>query len=113
MPEHAGLADVTEVHNGLVLEEEAYRPDYSLVPQWDSSIMFGTRGCIRKCEFCPVPRLEGKTWGPASSNADLIHPELKHGSYFGTTTSLEVPNCRSLVSELRERKVEVDFNEGP
>ena len=67
MPEHAKLADVNRVHTGLVNEAERFIPDYSLTPDWDSSIMFGTRGCIRKCAFCAVPRLEGKTQGPAQS----------------------------------------------
>jgi hypothetical protein len=33
--------------------------DYSLYPDCDYSIMFTTRGCIRKCPFCIVPKKEG------------------------------------------------------
>lgn len=33
--------------------------DYSLYPDCDYSIMFTTRGCVRKCEFCIVPKKEG------------------------------------------------------
>lgn len=33
--------------------------DYSLYPECDYSIMFTTRGCVRKCEFCIVPKKEG------------------------------------------------------
>jgi len=34
-------------------------PDYELYPNIDYSIGFITRGCIRNCEFCIVPRKEG------------------------------------------------------
>lgn len=33
--------------------------DYSLYPDCDYSIIFTTRGCVRKCEFCIVPKKEG------------------------------------------------------
>lgn len=33
--------------------------DYSLYPDCDYSIVFTTRGCIRKCGFCVVPKKEG------------------------------------------------------
>lgn len=33
--------------------------DYSLYPDCDYSIVFTTRGCIRKCPFCVVPEKEG------------------------------------------------------
>lgn len=34
--------------------------DYSIYPECDYSIVFTTRGCIRKCPFCIVPLKEGK-----------------------------------------------------
>ena len=33
--------------------------DYSLYPDCDYSIVFTTRGCIRRCPFCVVPKKEG------------------------------------------------------
>ena len=111
MPEHARLADVDVVHEGLVPEAERYMPDYSLVEGWDSSIMFGTRGCIRKCAFCAVPKLEGKTWGPAESVRGLVHPEHKRVILWDNNV-LGVPNWRDLVDELRDIGLPVDFNQG-
>ena len=111
MPEHAKLADVDKVHVGLVNEAERFRPDYSLTPAWDSSIMFGTRGCIRKCAFCAVPRLEGKTHGPAQSITDLVHPEHRTVVLWDNNI-LGVPNWEEVVDELRTLDVEVDFNQG-
>ena len=45
-----------------VLPEEVEHvfPDYSLYPDFDSAIGFLTRGCIRNCPWCVVPKKEGK-----------------------------------------------------
>jgi len=37
-------------------------PDYSIYPQFDFAIGFLTRGCIRKCKWCVVPKKEGDLW---------------------------------------------------
>ncbi len=111
MPEHARLSGADEVHKGLVLDAERFLPDYSLTPGWDASIMFGTRGCIRKCAFCAVPRLEGKTWGPAKGIRDLVYPGHKKVVLWDNNI-LAVSNWRDVMAELRELDVEVDFNQG-
>lgn len=111
MPEHARLAGADQVHKGLILEVERYRPDYSFTPEWDSSIMFATRGCIRKCAFCAVPRLEGKTWGPAESIRDLVYPTHKKVVLWDNNI-LGVPNWTDIIGELCELDLEADFNQG-
>lgn len=111
MPEHARLADVDNVHEGLRVDADAFRPDYDLVPSWKSSIMFGTRGCIRKCAFCAVPKLEGKVSGPAMSVKGLIDPRHKEVVLWDNNV-LGVPNWRELVDELAEIGLKVDFNQG-
>jgi len=35
-------------------------PDYSLYPQYSNACGFLTRGCIRSCDWCIVPKKEGK-----------------------------------------------------
>ena len=111
MPEHARLAGAHKVKVGLVAEAEAYRPDYSLVPEWDSSIMFSMRGCIRKCAFCAVPRLEGKTTAVARGIRDLIEPGHKKTILWDNNV-LGVPNWPEVVDELKAAGVNVDFNQG-
>lgn len=39
--------------------ENCGKLDYSIYPECDYSIVFTTRGCIRKCEFCVVSKKEG------------------------------------------------------
>lgn len=46
------------IHKGLFEEVEDLLPDYSLIPEWDASIIFASRGCIRNCPFCSVKILE-------------------------------------------------------
>lgn len=41
-------------------EVERCMPDYLLYPEWNAAIGFTTRGCVRSCPFCLVPRKEGK-----------------------------------------------------
>ncbi len=110
MPEHAALTGA-EVQPGLHMDAEGYIPDYTLVPDWNSSIMFGTRGCVRKCAFCAVPRLEGKTWGPAQGIKDLVW-EGHEKAILWDNNILAVENWRDVVAELRELDVDVDFNQG-
>lgn len=44
----------------IPLEAQKLYPDYSLYPNWDYSLGFTTRGCIRNCDFCIVHKKEGK-----------------------------------------------------
>jgi hypothetical protein len=111
MPEHARLAGADEVHTGLIQEAEGHRPDYSLVPEWDSSIMFSMRGCIRKCAFCAVPRLEGKITGRGKSVRDFIAPGHKKAVLWDNNI-LGVPNWQDVIEELASAGVSVDFNQG-
>lgn len=52
-----GYKDYTTV---LPDEIESTFPDYSLYPKADYAIGFLTRGCIRNCPWCVVPKKEGK-----------------------------------------------------
>ena len=60
LPEHFEREGV-EVHRGLIPEAEQCHPDYSLLPERPKySIAHTSRGCVRKCKFCMVHRLEPK-----------------------------------------------------
>ena len=39
--------------------ENVRNPDYTIYPQYNFSIQFYSRGCIRKCPFCLVREKEG------------------------------------------------------
>lgn len=50
-----------DVHSRLPEEAEKVIPDYTLYPYIDNKTAYGflTRGCIRNCPWCVVPRKEG------------------------------------------------------
>jgi len=85
-------------------------PDYSLVPNWKSSIIFSSRGCIRKCGFCAVPRLEPK-FSARQTIQHLIYPGHKK-VIFWDNNILASSHWRDIFREVRELDLRVDFNHG-
>jgi len=94
----------------LIGDYEHY--DYSLYPEFPFSIGFTQRGCRPACEFCVVPKKEGK---PRSVNT--IHgiwrgpgyPKKIHlldNDFFGN------PHWRERIAEIREGDFKVCFNQG-
>lgn len=61
------------IYKGLFKKAEDILPDYSLVPEWEASIIFASRGFIRNCPFCAVKVLEPK-FSPKKSIKHLIYP---------------------------------------
>lgn len=116
-PDHAKGSGADEVFVGLIKEAEDLLPDYSLVPEWHrdqgASILFSHRGCIRKCSFCAVPKLEGKPFQirPTSRIKHLVHPEHLRVILWDNNI-LGEPDWRDVISELKEMHVEADFNQG-
>lgn len=50
-----------DVITTLPIKAERMQPDYSIYPDIDKKTAYGftTRGCIRKCKWCVVPKKEG------------------------------------------------------
>ena len=122
-PEHARLSKADYVHEGLFKEAEDLMPDYSLVPKWDGSILFSSRGCPNQCGYCAVPRLEGGISFVRRSIRHLIWPghEKKNGCcimkhhtkvILFDNNVLASPGWRSIFDELLELGLKVDFNQG-
>ncbi len=111
LPDHARLSGADVVWEGLFPEAEGLLPDYSLVPQWDSSLLFATRGCTRRCGFCAVPRLEGKAFVVHRTVREMVYPGHKKVVFFDNNI-LSLPQWKDIFSELVELGLEVDFNQG-
>lgn len=67
-PDYPYAVDADEVIRGgtgygdmtlLPEEMDDMRPDYTIYPRCNHAIGFLTRGCIRKCPWCIVPKKEG------------------------------------------------------
>ncbi|MEA3079662.1 MAG: hypothetical protein QOF05_1070 [Sphingomonadales bacterium] len=117
MPDHARESGAHEVVTGLNKAAEDLMPDYELVPDWHrdraASIVFTTRGCIRKCDFCAVPRLEGKPFQIRNTGriGHLVHPDHKR-VIFWDNNILGEKHWPEVFAELRELDLEADFNQG-
>jgi hypothetical protein len=116
-PEHAKGSGAHEVVSGLIAEAEDLLPDYSIVPKWHTeqaaSILFSSRGCIRSCGFCAVPKLEGKPFKirPNTHIKHLVHPEHKRVILWDNNI-LGESHWPDAVRELKELGAEADFNQG-
>lgn len=63
-------------YGSLPPEIEAQYPDYSIYPNFKAAIGFLTRGCIRKCPWCIVPRKEGQI-RPAATWQEIKRPDSR------------------------------------
>lgn len=71
---------------------------------------FTSRGCIRNCGFCFVPRKEGE-FKQASEIKDLINPRSNILILHDNNLTAD-PNCIDKLHEIRDRKLKVDINQG-
>ncbi|MBW1973836.1 MAG: hypothetical protein JRI44_13525 [Deltaproteobacteria bacterium] len=102
--------DRIEIYRGLIDEVEDILPDYKLVPDCDSTILFSSRGCVRNCSFCSVPRIEPK-FIPKKSIKHLIYPGHKKIILWDNNI-LASPYWENIFDELKEVNLTVDFNQG-
>lgn len=102
----------TGVSLDVVLPKEVddTKPDYGIYPDCDYSVGFTTRGCIRNCEFCFVPKKEGKIH-EYRSVADIWRG--KGDLILLDNNILAMPHKFVEVLEFCEKhKIKVDFNQG-
>ena len=102
---------------GLHPKAENYLPAYDILKRvekwkdWDRSIVFTSRGCIRKCQFCVVPKVEGGMRDEKPSILDLMHPSHKKVTIWDNHF-LASPYAKSMLKELIDHGIEADFNQG-
>lgn len=110
LPEHAEQSGADKVVRGVIWDLENIRPLYELVPECDYSIVHLSRGCIRRCKFCAVPRIEGKL-REKDSLRNLVYPRHKKIIFFDNNI-LAHRNWDKLYRELLLMNKLVDFNQG-
>jgi len=104
------------IWEGMIDEAENLCPDYSLVPQWNGSIIFSSRGCIRRCPFCVVWRLEPE-YHAIGEIRYLIHPRHSRiifwdNNFLASPYKFEILDFLKSYNNEAGKQVEIDFNQG-
>ena len=86
-------------------------PDYSIYPQYDYAIGFLTRGCIRNCPWCVVPKKEGQicaydTW------QHIKRPDSKKIVFMDNNVLASDHGISQIEEMSHEKNIRIDFNQG-
>ena len=98
------------IYDELPPEIDRMFPDYSIYPKVDYAIGFLTRGCIRKCPWCVVPKKEGRI-KPYNTWRDIKRPDSKD-IVFMDNNVLACDHGISQMVDMIGQKVRIDFNQG-
>ena len=91
-------------------------PDYSIYPRCNYAIGFLTRGCIRNCPWCVVPRKEGRI-RPYRTWREIKRPDSRDVVFMDNNV-LASPHGRQQIVDMgeaiarKETDIRVDFNQG-
>jgi len=98
-----------DLNKSLPNDVEHIMPAYGL---WniDYSMGFTSRGCIRNCEFCIVPKKEGGIKSTASLD-EFIYPSHKKVILLDNNL-LASPDGENVLLDLVDRSIKVNFNQG-
>lgn len=95
--------------NNLPEEIEYTFPDYSLYPKCNHAIGFLTRGCVRKCPWCVVPKKEG--WIHAVNTWDRIKRPDSRDIVFLDNNVLASDHGIAQIEDMIGKDVRIDFNQ--
>lgn len=97
-------------YGSLPEDIEATQPDYSIYPGFTRAIGFLTRGCIRNCPWCIVPKKEGRI-RPAATWQEIKRPDSREIVFLDNNV-LASDHGIQQIEELGSEKIWVDFNQG-
>jgi len=83
-------------------------PDYSIYPENDTSYGFITRGCIRNCYFCVVPKKEGNLHFVKHPKDIIKHEKVR----FLDNNILAYKYHKDILQWLVDNKIKCRLNEG-
>lgn len=92
---------------GIMTKERKKRKAAEIV---NAGIGFTSRGCIRNCGFCFVPKKEGKLRKDTEIK-DIINPKSNVIILHDNNLTAD-PECIDKLHEIRDRKLIVDINQG-
>ena len=118
-PDFDGIVNADEIVTGgtgykdyrtLPPEGEAMPPDYSIYPQFKRAVGFLTRGCVRRCEYCVVPRKEGYIH-PVATWEEIRRPDSREILFLDNNV-LASGHGLEQIDRMGGELVWVDFNQG-
>lgn len=100
------------IYEDLPAEIDDMHPDYSIYPDCKHAIGFLTRGCIRKCPWCVVPKKEGAI-RPYREWREVKRPDSRDIVFMDNNVlahdfGLEQMVCMSMGN----KDIRIDFNQG-
>lgn len=97
-----------DIKSKLPPEIEECDYDYSIYPELDYSMVWFSRGCIRRCPFCVVPDKEGaiRPVGPKALNPNGKYIMVQDNNFFAN------PRWPDAISILQRWNQRVDFQQG-
>lgn len=101
-----------EVIVGTSEELDMLLPAWDLVPEWESSILFTSRGCPNNCSFCAVKKIEPSMKVYNISLADFIYQGHKKLIIQDNNILSEKNHWNNIYSQLLDLNIKVDFNQG-
>ncbi|MBR2679554.1 MAG: radical SAM protein [Exiguobacterium sp.] len=97
------------LYEDLTEEIEYTFPDYSIYPKYKAAIGFLTRGCVRKCPWCIVPKKEG--WIHAVNTLDKIKRPDSRDIVFLDNNVLASEHGIAQIEDMIGKDVRIDFNQ--
>ena len=98
------------IYKDLPEEIDRMKPDYSIYPSIDYAIGYLTRGCIRKCPWCVVPKKEGGI-KPYSTWQEIKRDDSNKIVFMDNN----VLACEHGLNQMRDmvgKNIRIDFNQG-
>jgi hypothetical protein len=92
---------------GIMTKQRKFEKATEIV---NAGIGFTSRGCIRNCKFCFVPKKEG-CFRQTAEIKDLINPKSNILILNDNNLTAD-PNCIEKLHEIRDRGLVVDINQG-
>lgn len=98
------------LYNELPIEIDSCFPDYSIYPDCDYAIGYLTRGCIRNCKWCVVPKKEGNI-KPYNRWQDIVREDINKIVLMDNNI-LACDYGLSQLEELGRTDYTIDLNQG-
>lgn len=100
-----------DIHSQLPEGVDMLMPDYSLYPNCDYDLGFTTRGCIRNCYFCVVPKKEGR-FRIVQHPREFHDPNHNKMMLLDNNVLADKKWFMEITDWFIENKIKVSFNQG-